>query len=194
VPTPCCCCWPGQREAAEKQFLLAFHHMLGPFRIWTELDPTVAHGTGNLNFLTGAGAISTAPCSCSCCCHLSSLCVVPSRRATVAHAAPHAVSICLHANRPMAIAAGAVSTVRLACWSPSTRRRAQFFHVGRTFFISESCVHLIEYCAGRGCLGAGGFLENLVFGYGGVKHTATSLELTPSLPPLGVTAMTLRGQ
>ena len=31
--------------------------MLGPFNIWTELDPTVAsgHSTGNLNFLTGAG-------------------------------------------------------------------------------------------------------------------------------------------
>ena len=26
---------------------------LGPFHIWTELDPSTAHSTGHLNFLTG---------------------------------------------------------------------------------------------------------------------------------------------
>jgi hypothetical protein len=45
----------GQAEAAAAQFQLAFHHMVGAFNIWTETDPTVAHGTGHLNFLTGAG-------------------------------------------------------------------------------------------------------------------------------------------
>jgi hypothetical protein len=45
----------GQAEAAAAQFQLAFHHMVGAFNIWTETDPTVAHGMGHLNFLTGAG-------------------------------------------------------------------------------------------------------------------------------------------
>jgi hypothetical protein len=67
--------------------------MLGPFQIWTELDPSVAHSTGNLNFLTGAG----------------------------------------------------------------------------------------------------GFIANLVFGYGGVEYTQEGLLLSPSLPPNGVTDIVVRG-
>ena len=85
----------GERAAAEKQLVLAFDHMLGPFNIWTETDPQVAthNSTGNLNFLTGAG----------------------------------------------------------------------------------------------------GFLENFVFGYGGVHYSGDGLSLSPSLPPGGATGLTLRG-
>eukprot|EP00040_Diaphanoeca_grandis_P028989 m.168666 g.168666 ORF g.168666 m.168666 type:complete len:859 (-) comp31531_c1_seq2:146-2722(-) len=83
-----------ERVGAEQQLLLAFRHMLGPFNVWTELDPNVAHSTGHLNFLTGAG----------------------------------------------------------------------------------------------------GFLENLVFGYGGVRYGEDGcLHLSPSLPPLGVTSLVIRG-
>ena len=47
----------GQRDAAAAQLAFAFDHMLGDFNIWTETNPRVAahNGTGNLNFLTGAG-------------------------------------------------------------------------------------------------------------------------------------------
>jgi trehalose/maltose hydrolase-like predicted phosphorylase len=47
----------GERQAAEAQLAFAFDHQLGPFHIWTETNPKVAahNGTGNLNFLTGAG-------------------------------------------------------------------------------------------------------------------------------------------
>jgi hypothetical protein len=47
----------GQREAAAAQLDFAFDHQLGDFNIWTETNPKVAahNGTGNLNFLTGAG-------------------------------------------------------------------------------------------------------------------------------------------
>ena len=47
----------GEREAAETQLSFAFDHQLGPYNIWTETNPKVAahNGTGNLNFLTGAG-------------------------------------------------------------------------------------------------------------------------------------------
>lgn len=39
----------------------------------------------------------------------------------------------------------------------------------------------------------GGFLENLVFGYGGVHYTEAGLQLSPSLPPWNVTEFVLRG-
>ena len=47
----------GQRDAAQSQLAFAFDHQVGDFNIWTETDPKVAshNGTGNLNFLTGAG-------------------------------------------------------------------------------------------------------------------------------------------
>ena len=47
----------GERTAAETQLAFAFDHQLGPYNIWTETNPKVAahNGTGNLNFLTGAG-------------------------------------------------------------------------------------------------------------------------------------------
>ncbi len=41
--------------------------------------------------------------------------------------------------------------------------------------------------------GAGGFLENIVFGYGGIHYSPAGLALHPSLPPMNVTHMTLRG-
>lgn len=41
--------------------------------------------------------------------------------------------------------------------------------------------------------GAGGFLENIVFGYGGIHYSADGLALHLSLPPMNVTSMTLRG-
>jgi hypothetical protein len=41
--------------------------------------------------------------------------------------------------------------------------------------------------------GAGGFLENIVFGYGGLRYGEEGLSISASLPPLRVTAMTLRG-
>jgi len=41
--------------------------------------------------------------------------------------------------------------------------------------------------------GAGGFLENIVFGYGGLRYTDAGLTLAPSLPPNGVTSLTIRG-
>ena len=41
--------------------------------------------------------------------------------------------------------------------------------------------------------GAGGFLENLVFGYGGLHYDTSGLSISASLPPWNVTEFTLRG-
>ena len=41
--------------------------------------------------------------------------------------------------------------------------------------------------------GAGGFLENIVFGYGGLHYSEAGLSIGASLPPFGVTELTLRG-
>ena len=40
--------------------------------------------------------------------------------------------------------------------------------------------------------GAGGFLENIVFGYGGVHYSENGLELSPSLPPGNATELVIR--
>lgn len=41
--------------------------------------------------------------------------------------------------------------------------------------------------------GAGGYLQNWVYGYGGVRYTARALVLAPVLPEMGVTQVVLRG-
>lgn len=38
-----------------QQFMQAFRHILPPWNLWTELDPTLMKSPGHLNFLTGAG-------------------------------------------------------------------------------------------------------------------------------------------
>ena len=40
---------------------------------------------------------------------------------------------------------------------------------------------------------AGGFLENIVFGYSGVWYQEDALQLSPTLPPLNVTSLVIRG-
>jgi hypothetical protein len=41
--------------------------------------------------------------------------------------------------------------------------------------------------------GAGGFLQNWLFGYAGLRYTATGLLLKPVMPPLGLESVRLRG-
>lgn len=41
--------------------------------------------------------------------------------------------------------------------------------------------------------GAGGFLENIVFGYGGLQYTPQGLSVNASLPPYNVSRLTFRG-
>ena len=41
--------------------------------------------------------------------------------------------------------------------------------------------------------GAGGFLENIVFGYMGLRYEPSGLSVAPSLPPYNVSELTLRG-
>ena len=41
--------------------------------------------------------------------------------------------------------------------------------------------------------GAGGFLENIVFGYMGLRYEPSGLSIAPSLPPYNVSELTLRG-